>query len=245
MRWVVGDIQGCARELEQLLKEIRFDPARDELWAAGDIVNRGPDSLQALRLWNDLGGRGVLGNHDVYALRAHAGSIPRKPDTLEDVFGSPDCDALLAGLRRLPLLVHLPAENLHNSVWLVHGGIAPMWFDLEAVARRINGEESPDQAHDDAWLSSNDTALATRLRCCDAAGNQVRFTGFPEDCPEGFRPWDQFYRGSTLVVHGHWARRGFYRTARTLGLDDGCVYGGTLTAWCQDEDRIVQVAAAT
>jgi bis(5'-nucleosyl)-tetraphosphatase (symmetrical) len=64
----------------------------------------------------------------------------------------------------------------------------------------------------------------------------------PQDCEAPYRPWDDLYRGDTLVVHGHWARRGHYRGARTIGLDSGCVYGGKLTAWCQDEDRIVQVA---
>ncbi len=65
MRWVVGDVQGCARELEALLEAVRFDPARDELVSVGDLVNKGPDSLAVLRLWHDVEGRGVLGNHDV------------------------------------------------------------------------------------------------------------------------------------------------------------------------------------
>lgn len=239
MRWVVGDIQGCARELGRLLETIQFDPAVDELWAAGDIVNRGPESLAALKLWQQTGGRGVLGNHDVYALRVQAGQQKRKSDTLEALLAAPECDELLDQLRRLPLLVYLPSPRAGApDAWLVHAGIAPSWTDLDEVAQRINGN-----VHDDAWLTADDTALATRLRCCDTSGNPVRFNGLPEDCPSGYRPWDDYYRGTALVIHGHWAQRGHYRTGRTLGLDDGCVYGGTLTAWCQDEDRIVQIQA--
>ena len=80
MRWLVGDLQGCARQLDALLSEVSFDPARDELWCLGDLVNRGPDSLETARLWRDVGGRGVLGNHEVYALLVRAGAWPRKRD---------------------------------------------------------------------------------------------------------------------------------------------------------------------
>ncbi len=77
MRWLVGDLQGCAAPFERLLKEIRFDPGRDELWCVGDLVNRGPDSAAAVRLWNDVGGHSILGNHDVYALLAASGTWKR------------------------------------------------------------------------------------------------------------------------------------------------------------------------
>ena len=107
------------------------------------------------------------------------------------------------------------------------------------LADRVNSAE-----HDDAWLRSEPVNAATRLRCCNAAGEPVRFSGPPEECPQGYRPWDDFYRGESLIVHGHWAQRGYYRGTRTMGLDSGCVYGGALTAWCQEEDRIVQVHAA-
>ena len=70
-----------------------------------------------------------------------------------------------------------------------------------------------------------------------------RHTGPPDECPAPYRPWDRFYAGPTLVVHGHWARRGYYRDRFAMGLDTGCVYGGVLTAWCQEEDRIVSVPA--
>src|SRR5580765_7081895 len=110
MRWVVGDIHGCARELGDLLDEIRFDPARDELWSVGDLVNTGPDSLDVLRIWKSAGGRGVIGNHDVYAILARAGRVPRREDRLDELFAAGDADDLLARLRSCPALVHFERD---------------------------------------------------------------------------------------------------------------------------------------
>lgn len=240
MRWFVGDVQGCARELETLLEEIRFDPSRDELWCAGDIVNRGPDSLTAARLWRDVGGRGVIGNHEVYTLCAHSGAWPRKRDTVQALYDAPDSEELLAKLRALPVLVHFEACGKGPEVWLVHGGLDPRWTDLHEAARQLDAGP-----HDDAWLNSEAVSFATRVRCCMASGQRSKYDREPEGCPPPFQPWDRFYNGDALVVHGHWARRGHYRGAKTLGLDSGCVYGGPLTAWCQDDDRIVQIHGST
>jgi bis(5'-nucleosyl)-tetraphosphatase (symmetrical) len=238
MRWVVGDVQGCCRELEKLLETVRFDPARDELVLAGDLINRGPDSLATLRLRRELGARAVIGNHEVYALLSRSGRWPRKQDTLQELFDAPDGDALLEDMRALPVLVHLPARGRGPQAWVVHAGVHPRWDDLHAIAARANA-----LPHDDDWLESDLVSFATRVRCCDPNGVRSKHDGLPQDCTAPYRPWDDLYRGDALVVHGHWARRGFYRGRRTIGLDSGCVYGGKLTAWCQDEDRIVQVAA--
>jgi bis(5'-nucleosyl)-tetraphosphatase (symmetrical) len=238
MRWVVGDLQGCAKEFDALLHQIRFDPRRDELWAAGDLVNRGPDSAATVRLWRDIGGHGVLGNHEVYTLCARSGRWPRKKDTLQDLYAAEDAEELLGLLRALPVLVHLPAVGKGPEAWIVHGGLHPLWSeaDLPAVAARINREP-----HDDDWLESGDVSFATRVRCCTDRGERVKFDGEPALCPAPYRPWDEFYDGAATIVHGHWARRGHYRGPKTIGLDSGCVYDGPLTAWCQEEDRIVQV----
>ena len=236
MRWLVGDVQGCARELERLLTTVRFDPARDELWCLGDLINRGPDSLATARLWRDVGGRGVLGNHEVYALLAASGRWPRKDDTLGELYGAEDGPQLLARLRALDPLVYLPGGDGFAPVWAVHAGIDPRWADLHAVARRL-----ASAPHDDAWLEGPEVSFATRVRCCTAAGERSRYDREPEGCPPPYVPWDSLYRGEVLVVHGHWARRGFYRGPRSMGLDSACVHGGGLTAWSQEEDRIVRV----
>lgn len=236
MRWVIGDVQGCAAELEDLLAAIRFDPGTDEVWLAGDIINRGPASLEALRLWLEIGARGVLGNHEVYALCAHSGRWPRKNDTLQALFEAPDVGELLQRLRALPVLVHLPADQGGREAWVVHAGVHPKWDDLHAVASRIN-----PLPHDDDWIESPEVKFATRVRCCNQAGAMTKWDGLPGGCPAGTKPWDSFYEGGPLIVHGHWARRGYYRSEATIGLDSGCIYGGKLTAWCQQEDRIVAV----
>jgi bis(5'-nucleosyl)-tetraphosphatase (symmetrical) len=236
MRWVVGDVHGCARELDDLLRAIRFDPVRDTLWAIGDLVNTGPDSPAVLRLWRDLGARGVIGNHDVYALLSASGRWPRKDDRLLALHADPERDALLALLRPLPLLVHLPAEDAKLDAWLIHAGLHPDWDDLAAVAERTAGPP-----WDDDRLEDDDLHFGTRVRCCTPEGERTRFSGPPQRCPPGTRPWDAFYGGSALIVHGHWAARGAHRGPRTVGLDSGCAYGGALTAWCQEEDRCVSV----
>jgi bis(5'-nucleosyl)-tetraphosphatase (symmetrical) len=236
VRWLVGDVQGCLRELETLLETIRFRPGTDELWCLGDLVRRGPDSLGVMRLWRGVGGRSVLGNHDIAALLSFSGARRRLDPELESLFRAPDAGELLHGLRELPILVHLPSTGAGPDVWIVHAGLDPRWSDLHAAASRLNGGP-----HDDAWLRSEGVAFATRVRCCTGDGRLCGHVGLPGSCPPPFRPWDDFYDGETLVVHGHWATRGYYRGARAMGLDSGCVYGGTLTAWSQDEDRVVQV----
>lgn len=240
MRWLVGDVQGCAAELETLLETVKFDRGRDELWCVGDLINRGPESLRTLELWHDVGGKAVIGNHEVYALCVHAGRWPRKPDTLDDLFTSPEADTWLGRLRALPVLAFSPGDDGSGDdvpdVWIVHAGLHPQWTDLHAVAERINAPP-----HDDDWIESDAVNFATRVRCCTPNGERSRFDRAPEDCPAPYRPWNELYRGDTLVVHGHWAWRGHYRTEKVIGLDSGCVYGGKLTAWCQEEDRIVQI----
>jgi len=241
LRWLVGDIQGCLREFETLLGEIRFDPARDELWCLGDLINRGPDSLGVLRLWRDVGGRGILGNHDAAALLTFSGARPPKRSmaSLATLFRARDAGDLFARLRALPVLVRLPSPGRGPDCWIVHAGLHPGWTDLERVADRLNAG-----SHSDPWLRSPDVIFATNVRCCTAEGRRCGYTGPPGGCPSPYRPWDEFLVGGDLVVHGHWATRGHYRGARTMGLDSGCVHGGALTAWCQDEDRVVSVAAS-
>ena len=235
MRWIVGDIQGCFGEFDELLEEINFDPARDELWCLGDLINRGPDSLAVLRLWRSVGGRGILGNHEINALLAFSGIRPKRLKSLEQLFRASDAAELLDQLRDLPILVYLPSAGDGSDCWIIHAGLRPSW-SLPGIARAIN-----QPPHNDAWLQSEDVSFATSVRCCSEEGRMCAHKGVPGACPPPCLPWDSFYLGEPLVVHGHWAARGYYRGTRSMGLDSGCVYGGWLTAWCQEEDRIVQV----
>ncbi len=237
MRWFIGDVHGCARTLEDLLGRIRPEPGRDELWFVGDLVNRGPDSAACVRLVRDAGGRGVLGNHDLYALRALAGDIPREADdTLQDLERAPDGAALRAFLGAWPGLVRLPGGP-RGEICLVHAGLRPAWLDLAALEARLTPALALARRRD------RDLAFATLARCCTAGGERAPLREADGACVDPARPWDAFWTGDAFVVHGHWARRGLHRTDRVLGLDTGCAWGGALTAWCAEEDRLVQVAA--
>ncbi len=150
----IGDIQGCRKELELLLDKVRFDPSSDCLEPVGDAVNRGPDSLGALRLLRSLGAGGVLGNHDVHLLRVAAGRRQtRSEDTLDELLGAPDRDDLLGWLRDRPFCKELP------GVLLVHAGLHPRWEDPVRELRGID----PHERHASA-------RFATSVRCCAEDG---------------------------------------------------------------------------
>ena len=227
-RFFLGDVQGCREELERLLEELRFDPATDELHPVGDLVNRGPDSLGARRLARELGAGGVLGNHDVHLLRTAAGKRgPRPHDTIADVLAAEDREELLSWLAARPFVREWP------DLYLVHAGIHPRWSDPRAA---LDGADPlrPGEA----------ARFALLARHCDPEG---RLTD-EDDPPPPFRPWHAFYdpaaHGDRTVVFGHWAAQGLVCSERLRGLDTGCVWGGRLTAWIAEEDRLVHVDAA-
>ena len=137
--YVVGDIQGCYAPLQRLLDKVRFDPASDRLWCVGDMINRGPESLQTLRLLSSLGSAftGVLGNHDLHFLALACGAFTgSKKNTLQALLDAPDCAELFEWVRTLPLAhkeLALTPEG-EKKVLLVHAGIAPSWTFREALA---------------------------------------------------------------------------------------------------------------
>jgi bis(5'-nucleosyl)-tetraphosphatase (symmetrical) len=225
-RIFVGDVQGCRAELEALLEELRFDPAADRLCPVGDLVNRGPDSLGALRLLRDLEAQPVLGNHDLHLLRAAAGTRkPREEDTLEGVLGAEDRDELLAWLAAQPF------ARGWEDVLLVHAGLHPRWNAPLSVLAGL-----------DPLVPHPDTDFCTRVRHCDPAGARPErddpWPGVP------FQPWFEVQPlRAQRVVFGHWAARGLVDLDGYLGLDTGCVWGGALTAWVAEEDRLVSVRA--
>lgn len=251
--YAIGDIQGCYDELMSLLELIRFDPANDCVWFTGDLVNRGPASLQTLRAVRGLGESAVtvLGNHDLHLLALAQGSAPlHKSDTLNEILDAPDRDELLTWLRQQPLMHH----DAKLNITLIHAGLPPQWDlataqacanEVETVLRserytaffqRMYGN-TPDVWSDD--LTGQDrlrfiTNSFTRLRYCDAAGHfDFKAKGEPGTQPEGFMPWFEVpgRRSENLrVVFGHWSALGLRREPHIVALDTGCLWGQQLTA---------------
>lgn len=253
--YAIGDVQGCCDELEQLLEQLAFDPSRDRLWITGDLVNRGPRSVDVLRLVRGLGDAAVvvLGNHDLHLLAA--ASVPGvragKKDTFQDVLRAPDRDALLAWLRARPMLHH----DADLGATMVHAGLAPQWTLATARAcaaevesalrddariapffRAMYGDE-PDRWSDDltGWdrLRFAVNAL-TRIRVCTPDGRlDLDYNGGLDDIPPGLVPWfrapGRRWKG-TRVVCGHWAALGYHVEGDVLAIDAGCVWGQRLCA---------------
>ncbi len=243
--WAIGDVQGCFGTLERLLSRIRFDPASDRLWLVGDLVNRGPRSLEVLRWARGLGGvlTAVLGNHDLHLLARGLGSAPpRKDDTLEEVLSAPDSGELLAWLRERPFVYR------ESGYLLVHAGLLPAWTPEDAEALGAEAEKGLRSSSAGVFLravfrrpsgalppeAARAARVFTSLRAVTADGQPLEgFSGAPRAVPAGSRPWYDIpsRRSSTeTVVFGHWAALGFLRAPGLYGLDTGCVWGGSLTA---------------
>jgi bis(5'-nucleosyl)-tetraphosphatase (symmetrical) len=271
--WAIGDIQGCWRTLQRLMRQLSFDDAHDALWLVGDLVNRGPGSLDVLR-WaraqsEALGERFivVLGNHDLHLLACAAGAVaPRSGDTLDSILDAPDRDELIDWLRCRPLL-HRATVSGRPHV-LVHAGLAPTWTAQEAAerARELQGALSGPQwkrtvaelrrHRISRWhpgLAGGErlaavAAALTRLRTATEDGRLcLEDKGPPAEAPPGCRPWFELRAtraDDPVVVCGHWAALGLHVDERVLSLDSGCVWGGELTAIRLDDRAIVCEPAA-
>jgi bis(5'-nucleosyl)-tetraphosphatase (symmetrical) len=257
--FAIGDVQGCYDDLMRLLERIHFDEADDRLWFAGDLVNRGPDSLGVLRFVRKLGKRAVtvLGNHDLHLLAVAAGTAkPRANDTLDDILEAEDRDEYLDWLRHRPLLHH----DASLGYTLVHAGLPPQWDlglarecaqELESALRgpdpagffrEMYGDE-PHRWSDGLKGISRLRFIVncfTRLRYCSAAGDlELKHKGAPGTQPEGCLPWFEVPDRASAGLHvlfGHWSTLGEVRRHNVYPLDTGCVWGGRLTCLRLDGD---------
>ncbi len=263
--YVIGDLQGCAHEAALLVERIGQAAPGAHIVFVGDLINRGPDSLAALRLVHQLALAGrataLLGNHDLHLLAVAAGGqSTAKSDTLDAILAAPDLDALLTWLRQCPLALQ------RDGALLVHAGVPPQWDaeqtlalagEVETVLRgpawvaflaEMYGNEPAQWDHGlqgMARLRLIVNAL-TRLRFCDAQGKmdfKLKESGVaPAD--SGLMPWfDVPGRRSagTTVVFGHWSALGLLIRPGLLGIDSGCVWGGKLTAVCLQDHSLLQV----
>jgi bis(5'-nucleosyl)-tetraphosphatase (symmetrical) len=265
-RYAIGDIQGCYEPLRELLRKLDFSADRDQLYLVGDLVNRGPDSLQVLRFVRALGAaaRTVLGNHDLHLLAAYHDPKRelRSGDTLDEVLAAPDCEQLLDWLIEQPLLI---SDTQHSDV-VVHAGLVPEWTiavavsnaNATAAALRANPREFLAQMYGNKpsrWSDAHTATerhrftinVLTRLRYCRADGSiDLKLKGAPQDIGDGWLPWFEHASrrdAGQRVIFGHWSTLGLVQRRDLLALDTGCVWGGALTAMDLDnpDARPVQV----
>lgn len=262
--YLIGDIQGCYEPLQRLLELIEFDPADDQLWSCGDLVNRGGQSLEVLRLLRDMGSAVsvTLGNHDLHLLASHR-RYPQggsRNDEFEAILSAPDCEELMDWLVTHPLAIW----SEEHQMLRVHAGVIPQWTWQDAISasnevsavlqsdqrdeflRRMYGNK-PKLWKDDrtGWgrlrLISN---ILTRLRFCDELGRgNYRLSGSPGSQPDGYKPWYRYKHRKTrdiYIAFGHWAALGLRVKKRFIALDSGCVWGGKLTAFRLEDRRIFQ-----
>ncbi len=264
MLHLIGDVQGCCDALDRLLAEIGFSPSRDRIVVLGDLVNRGPRSLDVLRRLHAFGDAAtcLLGNHDLHLLAVAAGvRKAHRSDTLDDILAAPDREAWLAWLRSRPLACI--AEG-----WLcVHAGVVPAWDRAQvlALADELHALLQGQDLHDflqvmygndprrwsealqgpDRWRFVINTF--TRIRFCSTDGDLEFGTKDGADAaPPGFLPWFEVPGRRTQgqpIAFGHWSTLGLIDRPDLLALDTGCVWGGALSAVRVDGGRreLVQV----
>ncbi|WP_285419323.1 symmetrical bis(5'-nucleosyl)-tetraphosphatase [Pseudomonas sp. efr-133-TYG-5] len=252
--YAVGDLQGCLEPLKCLLEQVAFDPALDRLWLVGDLVNRGPQSLETLRFLYGMRESlvCVLGNHDLHLLAA-AKNIERlkKSDTLREILDAPDCAELMQWLRQQKLMHY----DERREVAMVHAGIPPQWSlrkalkcaeEVENALRDDNlfpafldGMYGNEPAKWDSELKGVTrlrviTNYFTRMRFCTAEGKlDLKSKEGLDSAPPGYKPWFLHKERKTRglrIIFGHWAALvGDVREPGICALDTGCVWGGSLT----------------
>jgi bis(5'-nucleosyl)-tetraphosphatase (symmetrical) len=262
--YLIGDVQGCADAFNQLLRKIDFSPSRDRLVLLGDLVNRGPDSLDMLRqlVALDNAVECILGNHDLHALAVATGVRPaHKSDTLAALLAAPDASALLHWLR------HQPLALLRDGYLMVHAGVLPQWTaqqtvaygaEVSAVLQTSDYADFLRSMYGNAPVQWADTLQgADRLRVIVNALTRLRFCSIDGEmefatkegaggAPKGYMPWFDVPGRLTLdtpVAFGHWSTLGLVNRPDILSLDTGCVWGGCLSAMRIDGGRreLVQV----
>lgn len=260
--YAIGDLQGCFTTLQALLEKIRFDVAVDRLWFVGDLVNRGPGSLECLRFIRSLSDRAtvVLGNHDLHLLALAEGfGKPGKNDTLALVLNAPDRDELLNWLRHRKLL------HVEGAFVMVHAGLMPQWSldlaldlarhlehalrapDYRSLLANMYGNE-PDEWRDSLkGMERHRIAInaMTRMRIIDAQGRMdLKFKGEIDQLPQGALPWFECRHASfahKTIIAGHWSALGLRIAPGFAGLDTGCVWGRVLTAMRLEDSAVIQV----
>ncbi len=251
--YAIGDVQGCYDELQELLDLIKFDSTKDRLWFAGDLVNRGPKSLQVIRFVKSLANRAitVLGNHDLHLLALSQGNRSHyKRGKLDEILKAPDRDELIHWLRHQKMMYH----HRDTDYTLLHAGLPPQWNIPSALryARELETVLQGPLFHEycqtmygnepDLWsdnLSGMErlrfiTNCFTRLRYCTLEGRlAMKEKGPPGSQNSGVLPWFEVpgrASKSAKIIFGHWSTLGYQKLGNVWSIDTGCLWGGQLTA---------------
>lgn len=267
--YAIGDVQGCSDELQELLDTLNIEPATDQVWFVGDLVNRGPKSLQTLRLVRSLGNSAitVLGNHDLHLLAlALASDVPEPDACLRPVLEAADRNELTEWLRCRPLVHH---DRTLKTV-MVHAGIVAEWTVDECLSHAAEVESVLQGDHPERFFnqmygekptrwSANLSGIerqrfivnsCTRMRYYNRDGSlnfasKLAPADYAGHGDNGLIPWFRVPKrksATTRIVFGHWSTLGYINEANVIGLDTGCVWGGKLSAARLDEPApLVQV----
>ncbi|QJP11869.1 symmetrical bis(5'-nucleosyl)-tetraphosphatase [Pseudomonas multiresinivorans] len=267
--YAVGDLQGCLEPLKCLLEQVKFDPAQDKLWLVGDLVNRGPASLETLRFLHGMRESlvCVLGNHDLHLIAvAYNAERLKKNDTLREIVEAPDCAQLIEWLRQMPLVHHDAARD----ITLVHAGIPPQWdidkalqraAEVEAALRDdtqlpmfLDGMYGNEPAKWDKKLNGIArlrviTNYFTRMRFCTPDGKlDLKSKEGLDTAPPGYAPWFSYAERKAAgrkIIFGHWAAlEGQCDVPGLFALDTGCVWGGSMTLMNVDTFERIQCSCA-
>lgn len=254
--YAIGDVQGCFDELQQLVQRLGLRRS-DRLWFVGDLVNRGPKSLEALRYVRDLGDQAVvvLGNHDLHLVSQFEGfERTRSDDTFADVLHAPDARALVDWLRTRPMM------HVEGGYAMVHAGLLPQWSigrasllarevetalaapDYRDFLKNMYGSK-PDQWADNlaGWDRLRVIVNAmTRLRFCTPQG-RMDFQAKGKAAAPGLVPWFETRHDEETIVFGHWSALGLRKEEKLAALDSGCVWGGRLSAMRLEDRALFQV----
>lgn len=262
--YAIGDIQGCYQDLQSLLQLIQFDPTQDTLWFTGDLVNRGPKSLEVLRFIKNLNERAiaVLGNHDIHLLAVAENNVQylKPQDTLGSILSAPDREELLEWLRNRPLLHH----DSTLGFTMIHAGLPPEWDLQQArecaneVEQALRGEQYKDYLKNiygnkpKKWSEELEgwerlrfiTNCFTRLRYCSAKGKlALKKKDNPllkanEDKHQAWFLWSHRASREHNIIFGHWSTLGYYADHGVYALDTGCLWGGSLTALRLEDKQV-------
>ena len=265
--YVIGDVQGCYSELQALVKKIKFNPNKDKIIFAGDLVNRGHQSLEVMEFCMRHKGsiKAVLGNHDFYLL--YLIEHQKKNKSLKKVLDSKNIQKYHSWLKKLPLLLEIKIKETKETFWISHAGIPYIW-DIR-MAKKLSKEIQTGMKDDSFKILENIWGDTPKIWNSDLKGykrsrtiinyfTRMRFLGKDgslklkakkNKADEMHIPWfNQTFKNlkeDQYIIFGHWAAlEGKTKLTNIIGVDTGCVWGNKLTAIRLEDRKLFQVKKA-